>query len=287
MSKNKNEIVCIDDYKDEIDKYIKERVEKEAASESVKMLKSELKKSKAANSFKNLLILFMIAAVGYGVFYLYQDGYFDKDKNTCKVVDKEKSDKNADSDKDKTKKVNKPTLDDLSKKYSHLLDNIKIDTNSSYLEDYYKGNLTNSLKLSLAYNLIDEKDIEKDDETIYFDSYLLSDAYNKLFNDNIKYETFNVNGTTLKYLENKEMYMGTKKVSSGNEIIREIIDINVEEDYVLITTIEGYLDNNKLYNINTNKVVSSYKDGMSLSKYEEKLNKVEYLFENECLKEIK
>ena len=67
-----------------------------------------------------------------------------------------------------------------------------------------------------------------------------------------------------------------------SNIKREIIDIEVEDDIVTITTVEDLVKDNKLYNILTNEVVKNYKKD-SLSKYEDELNKISYVFDNKKL----
>ena len=284
-----NTVFNLNDYKKEIDSYIKERVEAESASQSVKLLKKQLKSKKISSGIKSFIILCLLACIGSGVYYLYNDGYFDKDekvkecdcpKNKCDVPDDNKKD--VEPKKDETK-----TLDELKEEYSYLLDNIIFDANSNYTSDYYKGNLTTEIKEYLAYKLIDPEDIISDEDSIYFESTVLEAAYQKLFNDEIELKNFKYNNAVYTYLQPKDMFISNSKPNTDRIISREIIDIKESKDSVTITCVEGFIDGkNKLYNILTNKEVKGYKPSDSLTKYQSKLNVISYTFEDDYLVNI-
>ena len=282
--------VNIKDYKAEIDKYVKERVEIESASQSVKLLKKQLKSKKVSSGIKSFIILCLLACIGYGAYYLYKDGYFDENKNekcncpvnNCKSTTTEKVDP---VDPSKDKKETK--LTDLVKEYGYLLDNIKFDANSNYTRDFYNGNLTDELKEYLAFKLVDEELIESDEDSSYFELDSLSVAYAKLYSEKLSPVTFKYNNAVYKYLSSKEMFVANTKANDVKEITKEIIDIEVDDDKVIITTVEGYINpNNKLYNILSNKEIGSYKNGQELSKHKNKLNTVKYVFEDEYLVDL-
>jgi len=281
--------VNIKDYKDTIDKYVKERVEIESASQSVKLLKKQLHNKKVSSAIKTIIIFLLLCSIGYGVYYLYEDGYFDENKGVkCSNVltDNKKSDDNNDNnDKPVVKEV---SLDDLTKKYGYLLDNIIFDANSNYTRDYYNGNLTNDIKLYLSFKLLDNSKIVKDDDSLYFEATELKKSSSKLFGD-ISLETFKYNNVSLKYFEFKDVFVSSGTPNEEKNVSREIIDIKTDDESktVTITCVEGYLNNDKLYNILSNKEVTSYKEGTKLSKYKDKLNTVSYVFENEELVNIK
>ena len=280
--------INIKEYKDQIDKYAKERVEAETSSQTVKTLKKQLSSKKCASGIKSFIILCLLACMGYGIYYLYKDGYFDEKKNgtKCNCTEtkcdvKEPDNTKTDDNKDDTKKED--SLAKNKEKYSYLLDNINFDLNSNYTRDYYNGNLTNELKEYLAYKLIDKEDIITDEDSSYFDLSDLETAYNVLFNEKLEPSSFKYNNALYSYIESKEMFIANSKANEDKEITREITDISVSGKEVTITTVEGYLNGNKLYNILTNKKVSSYKSGDSISKYKSKLNVVKYVFSDEHL----
>lgn len=285
--------INIKDYKDQIDKYAKERVEVETSSQTVKTLKKQLSSKKCASGIKSFIILCLLACIGYGIYYLYNDGYFDEKKNgktecncaetNCNVKDDDKT--KTDDKKDDVKKE-EDSFEKLKEKYSYLLDNIMFDLNSNYTRDYYNGNLTNELKEYLAYKLIDKDNIMTDEDSSYFELSDLETAYTTLFNEKLTPSSFKYNNSLYSYLESKEMFVSSIKSNEEKLITKEIIDVLVEGKNITITTVEGYLDNGKLYNILTNKKVSSYKNGDSLAKYKNKLNTIKYVFNDEHLVSI-
>ena len=276
------------DYKDQIDKYIKERVEVESASQSVKLLKKQLKNKKISSAIKSFLILCLLACIGYGVYYLYEDGYFDEDKNKCSVKVTNKDNKVIDDNNVNPSKPEKKeaSLEDLTKEYARLVDKIVFDANSNYTSDYYSGNLTNEIKLYLAYKLIGEDNIISDDESSYFEASDLRKSYVKLFDDDIKLTSFKYNNASYLYFDAKDMYVSGTKPNEDKVVSREIIDIDVDSNKVTITCVEGLVSDGKLYNIVNNKQVNGYKSNAALSKYKDKLNVIKYTFEDEYLIDI-
>jgi len=281
--------INIKDYKDQIDKYVKERVEIESASQSVKLLKKQLHNKKVSSAIKTLIIFLLLCSIGYGVYYLYEDGYFEENKGVkCSNVLSDDNNKTKKNNDDKPAVVvEEDTLEDLIKEYGYLVENIKFDANSNYTRDFYNGNLTNEIKLYLSYKLIDDNKINADDDSIYFEASDLKKASSKLF-DEISLETFKYNNTTFKYFEFKDVFVSNGTPNEEKEITREIIDIKENDDKtVTITCVEGYLNNNKLYNIINNKEVYAYKEGTALNKYKDKLNTISYVFDKEELVSIK
>ena len=278
--------INIKDYKAEIDKYVKERVEIESASQSVKLLKKQLHSKKVASAVKSFIILCLLACIGYGVYYLYDDGYFDENKNNKCQVTTTKTDKTVtDDNKTDTPKKVEVSLDELKVKYAYLLDTVIFDANSNYTRDYYSGNLTNEIKLYLSYKLLNEDDIISSDDSSYFDAAILESSYKKIFGDNIDLTSFKFNNASYIYLPGKEIYITNNKANEVKNVSREITDITLDEDdNVIITCIEGYVSQqNKLYNILNNKEVKGYKQGDSLVKYKDKLNTIKYVFNDNYL----
>lgn len=283
----------IKECKEEIDKYAKERVEVESSSQTVKSLKKELSSKKVSSGIKSFIILCLLACIGYGIYYLYDDGYFDEKKNDTKECNCKSSNTNnvVDPGKNgndpKTIKTPEEELEDLKKEYSYLLDGIVFDLNSNYTRDYYNGNLTNELKEYLAYKLVDKENVISGDDSMYFELSDLETAYNVLFNEKLEPTSFKYNNALYSYIESKEMFISNSKPNEDKEITKEIADIKVEDKNIIITTVEGYLtDAGKLYNILTNKKISSYKANDSLNKYKNKLNVVKYTFNDEHLVSI-
>ena len=277
----------INDYKNEIDKYIKERVEKESSSTLVKFYKKRLRNKTIIILIELLIIIALIGGGVVGCIFLYHDGYFNKYDFVIKKTDKPISNETIPDNKETNKDDEKNKLNELVNKYSYLLDNINIDTKSEYLTEFYSGNLTNELKEYLAIQLINNTYITTEDNSSYFEAELLKRAYKELFNEILEYSDFKYDGASYKYLRNKDMFISTTLSTKGNKIIKEITNIEEKDNNVIITTTEAYIKDNKLYNILTNKEISGYKKTDKISKYSKKLNLVKYTFNNDYLISIK
>ena len=284
--------INIKDYKDQIDKYARERVEVETSSQTVKNIKKQLHSSRVSSCIKSIIILCLLACIGYGIYYLYSDGYFDENKGVKCTENSSNSGSSSTDTKDKTDEPDKKVepvdeKQELINKYSYLLENITFDVNSNYTRDYYNGNLTNELKEYLAYKLIDSENIINDEDSSYFELSDMETAYNVLFNEKLEPTTFKYNNATYKYLVSKEMFVSSIKANEEKKITKEITDVTVNDKEVIITTVEGYVaDNGRLYNILTNKRISSYKTTDTLEKHKNKLNTIQYIFVDEHLDRI-
>lgn len=285
MEKNNKQEFNINDYKDQIDKYIKERVEKETASEAVKFYKKRLRNKNLAIFVEFIIILVLLGSLVAGAIYLYHDGYFDK--YTLKINRSEKPVVSNDEKPVENVDEKKNKLSELVNKYSYLLEDINIDTKSEYLTEYYSGNLTTELKEFLAYQLINKDYITKDNNSSYFEGQLLKAAYKELFGEVLECVDFKYDGAFYKYLKANDMFISTSLPTPGNSIVKEITNIEEKDGKVIITTTEGYFKDNKLYNVLSKKEITDYKKDEKISKYSKKLNIVKYTFSDDVLESIK
>ena len=287
---NINKEFNINDYKEDIDKYVKERVEKESSSTLIKFYKKKLRNKSIMIFIEFVLILILLGGGVVGFYYLYNDGYFNKYGSIIKKSEKPVNNEpinNNNNNNTNNKQDENDKLESLVRKYSYLLDNVIIDTKTDYLTEFFSGNLTNELKEYLAFQLINKTYITSDGSSSYFDAEILKRAYKELFGENIEFTNFKVNGAHYKYLKNKDLFISTTLSTNGNKIEREITNIEEKGNLVTITTTEGYIKNNKLYNILSNKEIKDYKKNDKLSKYTKKLNVVKYTFNKDILVGIK
>lgn len=266
----------------DVKEYVDLLVKKDLTNEVEKANKRLLREKNRKIFFKNLIIIILIVVIGFLVYLLYKAHYFDKyfvNEDTPQViVDK----KEEEVEKD-TQTNHVPTFEELESEYGDLIKDIYINENSKYIKDYYSGVLSNEIKTYIALNKLsfDKLSVEEDYNVI--DSSDIEIEYKKLFNDKFNKATFDYNGNKLRYVTKLDSYMTDSILTkTKSNIKREIIDIEVDDDIVTITTVEGLVKDGKLYNILTNEVVKNYKKD-SLSKYEDELNKISYVFDNKKL----
>ena len=266
----------------DVKEYVDLLVKKDLTNEVEKANKRLLREKNRKILFKNIIIIILIVVIGFLVYLLYKAHYFDKyfvnEDAPQVIVDK----KEEEVEKD-TKINHVPTFEELESEYGDLIKDIYINENSKYTKDYYSGVLSNEIKNYIALNKLsfDKLSVEEDYNVI--DSSDIETEYKKLLNDKFNKATFDYNGNKLRYVTKLDSYMTDSILTkTKSNIKREIIDIEVDDDIVTITTVEGLVKDGKLYNILTNEVVKNYKKD-SLSKYEDELNKISYVFDNKKL----
>ena len=275
-----NTNVNVEELKEELTNYIDKQFKKGWSEEVDKANKRLIREKNRKIIFRDIIILLLLGVIGYSVYILYDLKFFDKyfqHSNTSRDVVTEDNKK---EDEPKKEEVKEPTLEELVTEYGYLLDNIEINENSEYIDDYYNGNLSEELKNYLALNNVDFSKITEEDDYNIIDEDTLIDAYYELFNDDHTSISFSYNGNKIRYLNKLQYYItDTKLEKISSNIKREIIDIKVDDNNIVITTIEGLVKGNKLYNIVNEKEVKNYSNG-ELKKYEDKLNEVIYSFKD-------
>ncbi len=266
--------------KEEIKDYVDLQVKKGIRDELDKTYNKIIRQKKRKIFFKNLLILILLCIIGFLIYLLNENRYFENYLTHNENTINNETNVNKDVNKEKS-------LNELKKEYAYLLDNIYINESSVYLKDYYNGNLTSELKNYLSFNLVDLNKLSIDNDSLVIDCDTLNVSYAKLFNDNIENITFNYNGSKINYFKALKIYLTNKDIKKDNSNIkREIISIKVDNNLIKISTVEGLIKDNKLFNVLTNEEIKKYHND-SLTNYQDKLNKITYTFKNEKLESIK
>ena len=167
-----------------------------------------------------------------------------------------------------------------------MIDNYNISETSSYLVDFYSGNLNSNLKKYLTLNTFDFSSIKKEEDYQIISNDTFKLAYEKLFDDEYEASTFDYDDNKIRYVSKMDSYMTSELLEKKeSNIQREITDIKVDDNIVIITTIEGLVKDNKLYEIINNTLVTDYKED-SLINYKDNLNKMIYTFKDSKLVKI-
>ena len=278
----KEETIDIDSLKEELNKYIDESIKRNFNYELEKSYKRTIRDKNLKILIKNIVITVLLLIIVYLVYILNANNYFDKffveenAKNNTEVIPKK--DNNTPKVEDEKEEPKEPTLDDLKKEYAHLLDNIYINENSKYLKDYYDGNLTNELKEYLSTNLIDIDSLTVEDNYNVIESDTLKQCFDKKFIGEFTNKTFDYNDNIFRYISKIDSYI-TDKIINKNDtnIVKVITDIKIDNSNILITTTEGLVKDNKIYNIISNDEVSDYSPDLMIENTD-KLNKLTYIF---------
>lgn len=290
MARKKNELILSDTKKDkkidfdkvkeELTDYIDLKIKKEINEEIEKANKRVLREKNKKILFRNIVIIVLLLIIAFLLYLLNSVGYFKRfftdDKQDIKTEEiiKDKSQEEIVS-----VEVKKKTLDELKKEYAHYLDNYYISEKSIYLDDYYNGNLTAELKNYLALNLVNFNLLKQEEDYNIIDANALKDTYQRIFDDEYRNNTFDYHNNKVRFINSLNAYVTEKMLSKdSSNIKREILEIEEKDQEVIIKTIEGIVEGNQLFNIK-NEEIAEYR-GDSLLNYQDRLNKMVYIFEN-------
>lgn len=286
--KKKSETKIINQVKNDVIKTIKEESINELKDTFVNEVKLDVKE-KISKEEKKLLrnkrwkiirrdifILFLIFVIGYLCYYIYKNN--DKDV----VVKKESNVKTEEVVKDK---------DWYIENYGYLISYTHLNLSSDnlnkfylYNQNYNVENINDSIKLTMAYNLIDKADIKLEDGKYIIDNNILKEAYNKLFNTTYKTTSFNIGCMTYNYKNKKYVAYETECTNINNyELVEDIINMYEEDNELVIETIMGVFSGSNLYNYTNlySPINTSYNKDNSLSDFKGSLSSYKYTFEKE------
>ena len=271
--------------KEDLEKYVDEKINKTFIDELDRVNRRLIREKSRKIIWKNITILILLAIIGFLLYLLFSNNYFDKyfNKNTKDDIiekDEPKKEEKIDVTPTPSPTPKAPTLDELKKEYGSLLDNYYVTDTSSYLVDYYSGNLTDNLKKYITLNSLDFDTIKKEEDYQIISDEDFKKAYEKLFGDEYTPATFDYDDNKIRYINKMESYMTSEYLKKEeSNIKREITDIKEDGNIVIISTVEGIIKDGKLYEIINNTEVEDYKED-NLVKYKDKLNKVIYTFKD-------
>lgn len=260
----------VKELKKEINEYIDQEIKKGFISEIDKSNKRLIKEKNRKILTRDIIIVLLVAFSGYLLFILYDNNYFDK------YLRKSSNSNITIETKEKKEEKNEPTLDELKEKYGYLLDNVYINQDSDYINEYYDGNLTDELKNYLSLNQVNFDRLTTEDDYNMLDNRVLEDSYKNIFNTSYSAKTFKYNGNSVRFISKLDSYITSSILNKNdNNIKREIINIEIKNDNVEITTIEGIVNDNKVINPVSKEEVG---EGSNLLDYQDKLAKLTYTF---------
>ena len=246
----------LESIKNDLKDYVTLEIKKQYSEDFDKANRRLIKEKNKSLIWKNIIILFLICIIGFLLYLMYNDGYFKRlFNNGEKEVTSNANQK--DDVEEKPKEEVKLTLDELKKEYGILLNDIYINEKSIYLKDFYQGKLYDELKNYLALNLVNFNDLNKEDDYNIIGNDTLRIKYNKIFDDEYKSINFDYNGNEVRYINVLNSYVTETLLEvSHSNIKREITNILVDGDLVLIETDEYLIKDGKKYNILSNEEIT-------------------------------
>ena len=254
--------------------YVDDEIKKELDKSNKRLIREKNKKI----LYRNILILIMCIIILFLLYLLKTVHYFDRffietiDTNKTEI----KEEINTEEKKDEKEQ--------LINKYKNYLDNIYVNENSIYLKDFYTGNLTIELKEYIALNSLNLETYKENGYSIIDEDTIKKSISNLFGNDEVDIKDFNYNDTDIRYINKLNSFISNKTLSNNKtNIKREIIDVSID-DYINITTVEGIVDNQNIYNIFTKEKIGKYDNNLIQNK--DKLNIITYQFKDTTLVKI-
>ncbi len=261
--------------KSELTDYMKDRIDREVSNAVEKASKKLVRHKNAIIIRRDILIVILIMICLFLGYNLYKNS----DINIDITRGKKEESQEIDSSSEPVKEEEKPTMQSLTEKYGYLISNLQIDEDSSYLKSFYTGDLTNELKLYFSLNNLDESKVTSEDDTVYIDQKDLKEVYNNMFDGEFTPKSFKYDELNFRYLSSKELFIADGDFEKDeSDIVKEIINIEEQNDGVLITTVEGLIDDGKLFNPVSGQQVKKYNSKDKLEKHKGSLTSMIYSF---------
>lgn len=276
---------------------LKEKIDEQIEFQVGKRLKEEEKKFTRKQKFKilrlNFLILILLAIVCYFGYCLYEVDYFHL-KNITIELPKEDNGNNNSNIINKDEEPPKPPKEELIKNYGYLVKNIIIEDEAVF--DLFKdnistNNMSNELKLKLAYKNLKAEHIKNENDIISFEPNSLLSTLKQILGENITIEnkTFTYNSERFMFYNNT--YLGIKEKENKSNFHYQIIDANLENETLRFDVLTSKIsENNELLN-SKNDIVKKDYNNEDLIDFQNYLDKYTVSFikerDNYILKNIK
>lgn len=251
------------------------------SKKTLEKMEKKIYKYKNKSIFKrNIIILIFLVIIIFETKILYDNNLLfglNKKEETKEQKEELLNNKEIDIKEEKD-------LDWYIDNYSYLLDNIKTNLNEEdqfylYEKDYNVESIKNSVKLNIAYQLLDGK-IKNENGIIEIDEEYLKKSFEKVFSKD-SYKSENFNNSCIQFIYNKELkkYLAIDTECDKNEfeIFRNIKNIYEEDNKIIIEVNVGLVDEEEKTLITINK-----KNKYDYSKENiEKLYVYEFVFKKE------
>lgn len=271
----------IEKRKDELLNTLDERVDKEveiSVSKKIKDFEKRINKLKNGKIIRrDIIIVLLLALLGYFGYCLYKVDYFH-----IRVNGEEKAvDVNNNQE-------NQPVEEKLDsgyyiKNYDFLVDNLQINDDALlelYNSNYTKDNIPNSLKLKIAYKNLKQKLITEENNMITFNSSDLLESAQEIFGQDtfLNNEFFTYNNMRFMYFQ--DAYIAYKEEPKVNNVMYQVIDASEVDGVISFDLIVAKLENNQLLDLAGNIIVEVYNQE-DLKTYQSQASKVKVSFEKE------
>lgn len=268
--------IDITQIRSELTEYMQDKIDREVDKAVEKSTKKLIRYKNSIIIKKNIIIICLLLLCIFLSYNLYKISDLTINIETNKKTSQKQQ---TDDYKENTKKEQKQedSFEQKKEKYKKFVDDIYINDDSLYVKDFYNGDLSDEIKLYIALNSISDDKITIDDDSTYIEEKDLQESYDNFFISDFVPKSFDYNNLKFHFLPLKSLFFAEGKFERGkSNIKKDIIDIK-EEDMLRITTVEGIVKEDKLYNVITGKEIKNYSGNLPDKK--DDLTVITYCFE--------
>lgn len=312
LKEEKTPAINIKEYEKELDKYFEEKknevsveitkkVDDQIELKVNKRMKEEEKKYARTQKFKivrrNLIIIILLAVIGYFGYCLFDIDYFNI---RTKVVapqpypkDESPTDPNIkDNTPDEPSKPDVPSEPIIDTKpdpsyyienYGYLIDNLQINDEKIY--DLYNQKITsntisNELKLKIAYKNLPSNSLTTNNNTISFSASALLDSAKKIFGESttLNMDIFSYNKT--KFIYYNDTYLGLNETEEELNFIYEISSAEEIEDKLIFDVLIAKVSPEKALLDKDDKIILENYNNEKLTDLKDSLKSYKITFQN-------
>lgn len=189
----------LEEFTKEMDKQIEVSVQKRVDLEAKKLIKGKTGKIIR----RDIVIIILIAIIGYLGFCLYDIGYFNRKLPVQNEV--------VETPKQEEVKTSAYYI----KNYGELVENLQVPNIVQEIANgVSKNNISNNLKLKIAYKNLADTQKTSDGEVVTFDSISLLEAFQSVFGDSASLEN-----TVFEYENLKFLYFNDTYIAENSTLI--------------------------------------------------------------------
>lgn len=278
----------IDDKKEDLTKEVIEKLDEHIEFKVDKRMKEEERRFTQRQKMRiirqDVIIVLLLCVIGYMGYCLYEVDYFGLKKTDTPVQEKPQKQENpTEPTEPVTEKPTEPAKDSkyYIEKYGSLVEKIKIEDKSVFeLFDSKTTikNISNDLKLKIAYKNLEKNAKEEDKKMISFTKDSLKESAESIFGRNIELEDDMFDYGNIKFMFYNDTYIGLKEESTATGFTYEIVDAAELEDTLIFKVLVAKELEGSLYNLEDEMLETKY-DDQELSDYKEKIKSFKITFE--------
>lgn len=257
------------EFKSELVEKVSSELEEEVKN-NIRKEQAKLSRKKSWKIFRlDIYILVLLVFAGFLIYKLYNAGELEFIKKQVNNILETTTTEVTTTVKTKEMLINE---------YKYLVMDLDINQIDLLINEVNVDDISDSYKLAIAYHNIKDEDIQKEGIIYQIKASKMKEATNKIFKDEVKPTSFNVDGINYAYSESQDIYLAIVNPENKNNmtIKKELYDIEKNDKEIKLYAYVGAIVDNNVYNLkDLNTIIGNLTSNID---YKEKLSQIEYTF---------